>query len=104
MSRRADLDVKAAQALQIVNNPLFDSTFNKLREETIGKLERLGEPGENIVQAINLVQQLQAAKNFKAAFIGIIAKNDRKMAQAERNEKDEKPFDPTELKPNLEVT
>lgn len=94
MSRRKqDPLVRAQRAAQIVDNPEFQRAFDKVRDNLVNEMERLKLDGSNDAAAVSLIQQLQAAKNFKAEFVRLIASGERTVKRSERDD-EEQPFDP----------
>ena len=98
--RRQSLEVHAAQAQQVLDNPAFERAFEEHRKSVITKLERLELTGDNDSAAAALVHELQAAKNFKAELVRKIFAGDRAAERDERQEKPE-PFDPTAVNPTI---
>lgn len=101
MSKRDSIEVRGAQALQVVENPAFTAAFDRVRDNVVNEMERLELTGDNNAHAASLVQKLQAAKEFKAEFIRVIAAADRYVKRDDRADKQEKTdkkiYDPTAL-------
>lgn len=100
MSKRDDIEVRAARALRVVQDPEFIAAFSARRDRIVSELEALKFDGTKNTErkAVELVRELQAAVRFKGELVRVVHAGDRSAQRRESAEAAKPDFDPTAVK------